>query len=237
MSALCVGLGLASIVVWNAQHGWAGRRATGRSRRALRPGDLGEHLAGAQLPRRRGRRAGRGLVGRRHRGDRRRRFATSSVARARRYGRLSSAIDGPGTLRIATVRLYLLCLWGVIWCACLAASILGETEANWMVPGYVALVVLIGWRVGEVSRRGGTRARAYVAAWCVLDSPRWSRSITRIGSTRSSPDRCPPPRSDGRHRCGCYDVDRPDARPPGAGPGRRSAASRPSRPRGPRRSS
>jgi hypothetical protein len=63
--------------------------------------------------------------------------------------------------------LYLLCLWGVVWCACLAASLLGETEANWMAPGYVALVVLIGWRAGQFLDRGGMRARAYATAWCV----------------------------------------------------------------------
>jgi hypothetical protein len=61
----------------------------------------------------------------------------------------------------------LLCLWGVIWCACLAASLLGETEANWMAPGYVPLVVLIGWRAGIIVSRGGARSRVFVAAWCV----------------------------------------------------------------------
>ena len=55
----------------------------------------------------------------------------------------------------------------MIWTACLAASLLGETEVNWMVPGYVALVVLIGMRVDRVLARGGVRARAYVAAWCL----------------------------------------------------------------------
>jgi hypothetical protein len=63
--------------------------------------------------------------------------------------------------------LYLLCLWGVVWGACLAASLLGETEANWMAPGYIAPVVLIGWRTSLVLARGGPRARAYVAAWCL----------------------------------------------------------------------
>jgi hypothetical protein len=62
---------------------------------------------------------------------------------------------------------YLLCLWGVIWTACLAASMLGESEANWMAPGYVALVVLIGWRLDAVVNRGGAKAWAYGAAWCL----------------------------------------------------------------------
>jgi hypothetical protein len=76
----------------------------------------------------------------------------------------TTAEDSPGVDRDGTR--YLLCLWGVIWCACLAASILGETEANWMAPGYIAVVVLMGRRVGEVLARGGTKARACVGAWC-----------------------------------------------------------------------
>src|SRR4029077_13876379 len=63
--------------------------------------------------------------------------------------------------------LYLLCLWGVIWTACLAASLLGETEVNWIVPGYIALVVLIGLRIDRLLARGGVVARNYVAAWCL----------------------------------------------------------------------
>ncbi len=62
--------------------------------------------------------------------------------------------------------LYLICLWGVIWMACLAASFLGETEANWMVPGYISLVVLVGMRADELFARGAASARLYVAAWC-----------------------------------------------------------------------
>ena len=83
--------------------------------------------------------------------------------------------------------LYLLCLWGVLWCACLAASILGETEANWMAPGYVAVVVLIGWRMARIFAVGGARARVYVAAWCVC-----ARRGRRDPSHRLVlPDRCP----------------------------------------------
>src|SRR5262249_46065310 len=61
--------------------------------------------------------------------------------------------------------LYLLCLWGVIWSACLAASLMGESEANWMAPGSVALVVLTAARADLVLSRRGPAARAYVAAW------------------------------------------------------------------------
>ena len=62
--------------------------------------------------------------------------------------------------------LYLLCLWGALWCARLFASVLGETEANWMVPGYISLVVIIAMRVDLVLSRGGGRARAVIAGWC-----------------------------------------------------------------------
>jgi hypothetical protein len=74
--------------------------------------------------------------------------------------------EGPSSQNRAGL-LYLLCLWGVIWTACLAASLLGETELNWMAPGYVALLVLIGTRVDKLLARGGLRARALVASWCL----------------------------------------------------------------------
>src|SRR5262249_33703358 len=35
----------------------------------------------------------------------------------------------------------------------------------WMVPGYVALVILIAWRGDAVLSRGGPAARAYVVGW------------------------------------------------------------------------
>lgn len=41
--------------------------------------------------------------------------------------------------------LYLLCLWVVVWSACVGVSLLGETEANWSAPAHVALTILIGW--------------------------------------------------------------------------------------------
>ena len=54
--------------------------------------------------------------------------------------------------------------------ACFAASLLGETEVNWMVPGYISLVILIGMRVDQVFARGGVRKWIYAAAWllCVV---------------------------------------------------------------------
>ena len=78
--------------------------------------------------------------------------------------------------------IYLLCLWGVIWCACLAASVLGETEANWMVPGYIALVVLIAAAGRPFSARGGWRARAMRCRVVFLARGGDLPSITRSGS-------------------------------------------------------
>jgi len=40
--------------------------------------------------------------------------------------------------------LYLASLWVVVWSACVAVSLLGETEANWSAPAHLAVVVLIG---------------------------------------------------------------------------------------------
>ena len=165
MSLLCVGLGLAPILLWNVQHHWVGMGQladrVGLSPRAtwgsLWPvlsflGGEAAVLGGiwwvagitaiiaavrAVLPR---------LVG----------STTSEGSR----GDGAQGWDRSGTL-------YVLCLWGVIWSACLGASLLGETEANWMAPGYVAVVVLIGRRVEGAFTRGGVRARAYVAAWCL----------------------------------------------------------------------
>ena len=164
MSGLCVGLGMAPVIVWNAQHGWAGAGQladrVGLSDRAawgsIWPviGFLGGEaavLGGVWW-----------VAG-----------ATAIIAALRTVARPSRQTSSAGQSPIADSAspdpagtLFLLCLWGVTWCACLAASLLGETEANWMVQGYVAVVVLIGRRVGEVLALGGTRARAYVAAWC-----------------------------------------------------------------------
>jgi 4-amino-4-deoxy-L-arabinose transferase-like glycosyltransferase len=163
MAIICVGLGLAPILAWNAHHGWAGvgqlADRVGLSDRAtwgsLWPllGFLGGEaavLGGIWW-----------LVG------------LSAIAAAlRTVVPFRWGGTPPGGPRIddrsrgyRSGSLYLLCLWGVIWTACLAASLLGETEANWMVPGYVGVVVLIGHRVAGALARGGARARVYVAAW------------------------------------------------------------------------
>jgi hypothetical protein len=60
---------------------------------------------------------------------------------------------------------YLLCLWVVVWSACIAVSLLGETEANWSAPAHVALVVLMGWWLApRVFGAGGLRRAAWLVA-------------------------------------------------------------------------
>ncbi len=166
MSLLSGGLGLLPIVVWNAQHGWAGANQLA-DRVGLSPraswADVwpvlnflgGEVVALGVIW---------WVVGLT--------ALTWTLARVLRSRLRSSDADNDAKLasgmsRDCTGPIYLLCLWGVLWCACLAASILGETEANWMVPGYVSLVALIALRVDHVIAGGGLRARAVAAAWCV----------------------------------------------------------------------
>jgi hypothetical protein len=92
----------------------------------------------------------------------------TTLVRSRRRQAGDVASNADEGLSINPIGLvYLLSLWGVLWCACLCASVLGETEVNWMVPGYVGLVILIAARVEQVLLRGGARRRAYVTAWCV----------------------------------------------------------------------
>ena len=202
MSALCIGLGLAPIVIWNVQHGWAsaGQLAdrVGLSDRATW-GSLWPVLSflGGEAAVLGGIWWFAGIA------------ALLGAARDAMPARGQAATDGsgrhPADARPRMDRdgaLYLLCLWGVIWCACLAASVLGETEANWMAPGYVALVVLIGWRVAARHSAGAGRVRGSMARPGACRSLLWWPSTTRIGSTRCSPDLCLRLRSDGRHRCG-----------------------------------
>lgn len=165
MSSLCVILGLAPIVAWNAAHGWVafGQLAdrVGLSSRAtwggIKPvlvffaGDFAAlggvwWVAGAAA------------------------LIHSLLTVTRKNGAAGMAAAPPDALDGADHRaglIYLLCLWAVIWGACLVASLLGETEANWMAPGYVPLLILVGMRVESAFRSGGARARLYMAAWCV----------------------------------------------------------------------
>jgi 4-amino-4-deoxy-L-arabinose transferase-like glycosyltransferase len=165
MSVCSVGLGLAPILIWNAHHGWAGAGQladrVGLSSRAnwasIWPvlsflGGEAAALGGIWWL------AGLTAIG----------GASMQLARRSRSPQHNETlrIDAADSANRAGL-LYLLCLWGVIWTACLAASVLGETELNWMVPGYVTLVVLIGMRLDRLMMRGAAMAWVYAAGWCV----------------------------------------------------------------------
>jgi hypothetical protein len=165
MSLLSGGIGLAPIVAWNFLHGWAGA-----SQLADRVGLSARASWASALPVLSffgGDAAALGgiwwVVGLVAIGGALRHLARTSGSRAAGDG---PRVD-PGVVGDRAGLLYLVCLWGVIWSACLAASLLGETEANWMVPGYISLVVLIGLRVDRAVALGGARARVCVGAWCV----------------------------------------------------------------------
>jgi hypothetical protein len=165
MSLLTSVLGMLPIVVWNAQHGWAGANQladrVGLSSRAiwLTFWPVLSFLGGEAIA--------LGVIwwivglG-----------ALLGILTTLLHSQRDSTGDGASTvdqgLSISrTGLIYVLSLWGVLWCACLAASVLGETEVNWMVPGYVGLVVLIAARVERVLLRGGPRRAAYIAGWCL----------------------------------------------------------------------
>jgi len=163
MSSLCVVLGLAPILAWNAQHEWVafGQLAdrVGLSSRAhwggiktvmiFIAGDFAA-LGGVWW-----------IVGAA--------ALVQAMIVVTRKTKTSSPAPGPPSPSPAGERehlILLLCLWGVVWTACFAASLLGETEVNWLVPGYVSVVILIGMRVEKVFHHGGVRAGVYIAAWC-----------------------------------------------------------------------
>ena len=162
MSLAGAGLGLSPILIWNASHGWAGAGQladrVGLSSRAtwasiwpvltFLGGDAAA-LGGIWWV------AGIAAIG----------GALRQVIRG------AKSVETVGTGELAPGNrsglIYLLCLWGVVWTACFAASLMGETEANWMVPGYISLVILIGMRVDQVFERGGARKWIYASAWCL----------------------------------------------------------------------
>jgi len=161
MSLFCAGLGLAPILIWNARQGWAGAGQladrVGLSSRAtwgsIWPvltfiGGDAAALGGIWW-----------VVGMTAIGGALLRVVSDAESAP------MNATDEPVCANRSGLT-YLLCLWGVIWAACLAASLLGETEANWMVPGYVSLAVLMGMRVDRVMVQGGPRKWIYSAAWC-----------------------------------------------------------------------
>jgi hypothetical protein len=96
--------------------------------------------------------------------------AAIAGALARVAGKTPSFRSGDTCEAVAGDRsgeIYLLCLWGVIWTACFAASLLGESEANWMVPGYISVVILIGWQVARDVDERRARRFVFAAAWCL----------------------------------------------------------------------
>jgi hypothetical protein len=83
------------------------------------------------------------------------------LSRLLRRGRETRRTSGTKVVRFdedvcATDRtglLYVVCLWAVVWLACVGASLLGETEANWAAPAHVAVLVLIaGWFDDRLTR-------------------------------------------------------------------------------------
>lgn len=162
MMLLCLVIGLAPILIWNFRHGWAGAGQladrVGLSSRAtwasIWPvltflGGDGTALGGVWWI------AGMAAV-------------IAAIAQVIRQAKSETIADTDKLVVVSDSGLiYLLCLWGVIWTACLAASVLGETEANWMVPGYISLVILIGLRVDRVFVNGGIKKWIYAASWCL----------------------------------------------------------------------
>ncbi|HEV3122923.1 MAG TPA: glycosyltransferase family 39 protein [Isosphaeraceae bacterium] len=69
---------------------------------------------------------------------------------------------------------YLICLWAIVWLACLAASLRGMTQPNWGSPAYVSILVLIGWRFEVLLRLSSTADRRrfvwwrYAACWALM---------------------------------------------------------------------
>jgi hypothetical protein len=163
MTGICVGLGLAPILVWNARHNWAGLSQlvdrVGLSARGTW-GKTGPILAflGGDI-------GALGLIwwvaG------------VPAVLQAVAYVWRGTVRSEPGGRSLGSRResgdhsgyVLLFCLWGVIWLACFVASVFGESEVNWMVPGYIGLVVLIGIRAGTVFARGSVKRWVLAAAW------------------------------------------------------------------------
>lgn len=160
-------LGMAPVVYWNVRHGWVAadqmsdRLGFSSSWNWGSLGTLGAFLGGELVV------LGFGWF-----------LGLFGLVRA--IG-LASAATGRSSVRrtaTATVRrdadpgasglLYLVCLWVVVWTACVAVALLGETEANWGAPAYVALVVLMAWCVAPrvfVGNGAPRRAWPLVALW------------------------------------------------------------------------
>jgi hypothetical protein len=102
----------------------------------------------------------------------------------------------------------LLCLWAVVWSACVAAALLGESEANWSAPAHIALLGLVGaWLEPQLARSGpeGVRPRAawiYAGVWglglvglSALQHTEWFYPLLPARLVASAPDRPAPLRN------------------------------------------
>ncbi len=128
--ALGCALGMAPILYWNATHGWVAadqmsdRLGLSSSRNWGQVQTLVSFLGGEA--------AALGFWG---------------LVAVLALGESAKQVVRPGEEAIPVERsgrLYLLCLWAVVWSACIGASLLGETEANWSAPAQVAALALIG---------------------------------------------------------------------------------------------
>jgi 4-amino-4-deoxy-L-arabinose transferase-like glycosyltransferase len=82
-------------------------------------------------------------------------------------GRSVSRHPGPDRVGL----LYLICLWGLLWTACVLVCLLGENEWNWSAPGFVSMLVLSGWWLDRgpfrrgLSLRGNRLAISLTGLW------------------------------------------------------------------------
>ncbi|MDR3638969.1 MAG: glycosyltransferase family 39 protein [Isosphaeraceae bacterium] len=134
--ALGCGVGMAPIVYWNTQHGWlaaeqmSNRLGLDSSWNWGRLQPLLAFLGGEVLA--------LGIWG---------------YFGLRALGPAATGALRPDDEGDRAGRLYLFCLWIVVWSACVAACLLGETEMNWSAPAHVSLLALAGgWLAPRVLR-------------------------------------------------------------------------------------
>jgi hypothetical protein len=77
-------------------------------------------------------------------------------------------------------RTYLLCLWIPVWSACIAACLMGESEANWSAPAHVSLIALIGGWFASRSSLGSHRKARRALAWSFTAA--WVLSVIGLGA-------------------------------------------------------
>ena len=192
MSALCA-LGLAPVIAWNAAHGWVGA-----DQMAHRLGFLPSDVI-VQSPTAEGSSASGSFVSLLT-------FLSSEVAVLgvwwlvgvaatlkavsvlRRALRDRSAAASLADQDLRTIHrpnasepmdglLFLLALWAVVWLACVAVSLLGESEANWAAPAHAAVVCLMGWWMSAAWRRP-------IGRWVLVST--WVVSMLALSAVQHS---------------------------------------------------